>query len=56
MLISELIKELQERLDLYGDSTIVFRLWGTNNNFDVFSTYYDQDGEKMIISNDPLIF
>ena len=56
MLISELIKELQERLDLYGDSAFVFRSWGTDDDCDVLSAYYDQDDEKMIVSDDPCLF
>ena len=51
MLISELIKELQERLEMYGDSGVCFRDAMSDMDIDVLTAYYDQDEGKMIITD-----
>lgn len=55
MKASELIKELQKRVDRYGDLEIIMR---TNcdgiddEDFDVMSVYGDDDAGKIVISDD----
>ena len=51
MLISEMIAELQERLSLYGDATVVFRDFCGGMDVDVLCAFFDQDDGKMILSD-----
>lgn len=51
MLISELIKELQERLEMYGDAQVVYREFDGDMDLDICSAYFDQDEEKMVVSD-----
>jgi hypothetical protein len=51
MLISEVIKELQNRLELYGDAFVVYRDEDTDPDIDVNSVYYDEDTERCILSD-----
>ena len=51
MRISELIKELQERLELYGDSRVIFRQYLSDDDIDIEVAYYDEDDGKMILSD-----
>jgi hypothetical protein len=51
MLISEVIKELQNRLELYGDAFVVYRDEDTDPDIDVNSVYYDEDAERCILSD-----
>ena len=46
MKVSELIKELQERLELYGDWPVVFRDDLGEYDGDVVTVYADTDGEE----------
>lgn len=52
MLISELITELQKRLELYGDSGVCFRDSEGDMDMDIMTAYYDQDDDKMILTDD----
>jgi len=51
MKASELIKELQERIDVYGDSEVVFRDCNSGEDIDIISVYYDIDVDHVIVSN-----
>lgn len=54
MKASELIKELQERIDIYGDIEIIMRV-GDNGiddeDFNVMSVYGDEESERIVISD-----
>ena len=51
MLISELIKELQERLEIFGDSPVIFRAYLDDDDIDIEQAYYDDDANKMVLSD-----
>ena len=51
MLISELIEELKERLELYGDSRVIFRGYLSDDDIDIEAAYYDDDDDKMVLSD-----
>jgi predicted nuclease of predicted toxin-antitoxin system len=53
MLISELIQELQEILDCSGNVRVVYRDDEISAiDVDIFSLYYDENTDKVILSND----
>jgi hypothetical protein len=56
MLISEMIAELQERLEIYGDATVCYRDAMQDMDIDIMCTYFDQDENKMVLSDFYSIF
>jgi hypothetical protein len=53
MIISELIKALQQRLEIYGDIRVVYRDDESYaEDVDIFTLYYDDEWDKVILSND----
>lgn len=51
MKISDVIKELQERMDIYGDSEVIFRDCDGDEDIYILSVYYDDEAERAIVSN-----
>lgn len=51
MKTSELIRELQERIELYGDSEMMFYDSEGIEDFDINSVYYDDKTERIMVSN-----
>ena len=51
MLISQLIEQLKDQLEKYGDSNITFRPYLCDDDFDVCTVYYDDDAEKLILGD-----
>jgi hypothetical protein len=49
---SEIIKELQERIKLYGDYDVIFRDVFDDCDIDTGAVYFDEDAERIVISND----
>ena len=52
MKASELVKELQERIRLYGDHDVIFRDAFDDCDMDTGAVYFDEDAERIVISND----
>ena len=57
MKASEIIKELQERIELYGDWNVIIRVseCGDDGDLDVGSVYADDEAERLVISDFPEI-
>lgn len=53
MKMSEVIAELQERINLYGDSELVFRDCDDDYGESILSVYYDVDENVAVVSNFP---
>ena len=51
MKASDLIKELQERIEIYGDLEVVIRI--EDDDMDLLSVYGDEDAERIIVSDFP---
>lgn len=51
MKASDLIKELQERIEIYGDLEVVIRI--EDDDMDLLSVYGDEDSERIIVSDFP---
>lgn len=51
MKISDVIKELKERQELYGDTEVIFRDSDGDENIDVLSVYFDEDADRAVMSN-----
>lgn len=51
MKASDLIKELQERIEIYGDLEVVIRIG--DDDMDLLSVYGDEDAERIIVSDFP---
>lgn len=51
MKASDLIKELQERIEIYGDLEVVMR--SGDDGMDLLSVYGDEDAERIIVSDFP---
>lgn len=49
MKASDLIKELQERIEIYGDLEVVIRI--EDDDMDLLSVYGDEDAERIIVSD-----
>ena len=49
MKASDLIKELQERIEIYGDLEVVIRI--EDDDMDLLSVYGDEDSERIIVSD-----
>lgn len=49
MKASEIIKELQKRIDLYGDCNVTFRT--EDDDMVIGSVYFDEDADSIIISD-----
>lgn len=52
MKASELIEELQKRIEIYGDFPIVIRLSGEDEDIEFFVVYGDDEDERIVISDD----
>ena len=52
MKASEIVKELQERIKLYGDYDVIFRDVFADCDMDTGAVYFDEDAERIVISND----
>lgn len=53
MRMSEVVLELQKRIDLYGDSELVFRDYDDDFGANILSVYYDVDESVGVVSNFP---
>lgn len=53
MKMSEVIAELQKRINLYGDSELVFRDYDDDYGANILSVYYDVDENVAVVSNFP---
>lgn len=56
MKASELIKELQDRIELYGDFQVIYRLGYDENadqsdDLEIHSAYADEDNNKIILTD-----
>lgn len=56
MKASELIKELQDRIELYGDCQVIYRLGyqedaDQSDDLEIHSAYGDEDDNKIILSD-----
>lgn len=51
MRASHLIRELQERIEIYGDLEVTIRI--EDDDMDLLSVYGDEDAERIIVSNYP---
>ena len=51
MRASNLIKELQERIEIYGDLEVVIRI--EDDDMDLLSVYGDEDAERIVVSDFP---
>ena len=58
MTVQELIEVLQVFMDDYGNMPIIFRTpvgVSDDEDSDVMSVYYDDDAEKIVISDDMMV-
>lgn len=51
MKMSEVVLELQKRINLYGDSELVFRDHDDDFGANIMSVYYDVDENVGVVSN-----
>jgi len=51
MRANDLIRELQERIEIYGDLEVTIRI--EDDDMDLLSVYGDEDAERIIVSNYP---
>lgn len=51
MKMSEVVLELQKRIDIYGDSELVFRDYDDDFGTNIMSVYYDDDENVCVVSN-----
>ncbi|MHC1696418.1 MAG: hypothetical protein AB9835_14365 [Eubacteriales bacterium] len=53
MKASEVIQELQKRIDYHGDCEVVFRDADDydSEDIDVMAVYYDEDADRVVVSN-----
>ena len=51
MKASEIVKELKERIKLYGDYDVIFRDVFDDCDMDTGAVYFDEDAERIVISN-----
>jgi len=52
MTISDVIKELQKRKELYGDMEVIFRAPYDDGDADITSVYVDEDVDRVVVSSD----
>lgn len=48
---SDVIKELQERIELYGDLEVIWRENDGDMDFDAISVYGDEDTARIVLSD-----
>ena len=51
MKASDIIKELQKHIDLYGDCEVIFRDSDGDNDIDILSVYQDDEAARTVVSN-----
>jgi hypothetical protein len=51
MKASDIIKELQKRIDIYGDCEVIFRDSDGDDDIDILSVYQDEEAERTVVSN-----
>lgn len=49
MKISDVIKALKERKEMYGDTEVIFRESGGDEDVDVLSVYFDEDAGRAVV-------